>query len=137
MTSSSELNKAKFFERIIAESNGNFEEEEIGRDITGSSTELTLPPLHRDLYTPLLWVPELGNDSEMIDQANDEEFEIVLLEEEGLDKLDMDIEMDHESGLWNKVQRSQASGPGVEMPTTETGQRTRMYRSAEFIDDSD
>jgi len=47
--------------------------------------------------------------------------------------LDMDIEMNHESGLWDKTpQKFQNSSPTI----TKMGQRT-MYKSVELIEDSD
>lgn len=107
--------------------NGNTEE--VVREFAGSNSETRVSPLHRDIYTPLVWLPEPGDDQEVAEHMNDGETDSELLEEEGLDKLDMDVEMAHESGLWEKAQRFQASGPSV-------GVRT-VYRSAEFIDDSD
>ena len=133
MTHSKELNKERFFERTIAEMNCDIEAGEIE---TESGHEVTVPPLHRDIYTPLVWIPELEDDSEMTDYTSDEELDRELSEEEELDRLDMDAEMDHELGLWDKAQRFETSGLSVEVPSTRMGQRT-MYKSAEFIEDSD
>jgi hypothetical protein len=133
MTNFRELDKARFFDRIIAEMNGNTEAE---NEFTGSGSEATVSPLHRDIYTPLVWVPELGEDSEVADHANDEELDGELLEEEELDELDMDVEMDHESELWDRARRFQISESCVEVPTTKMGQQT-VHRSAEIIEDSD
>lgn len=136
MTGSRKINKTRFFERLIAEMNGHTEADEIGRVSTGSGLGAAVSPPERDIYTPQVWVPELGDDSEMSDHTNDEELDSELLEEEELDGLDMDVEMKHESGLWDKAQRFQTSGPSVDVPITKTGQRT-TYKSAEFIEDSD
>src|SRR5258708_7411942 len=129
MTCSRDLNKASFFDRIITEMSGNTEAEEVAREFNGGSSEAAVSPLHRDIYTPLVWIPEPGDDQEVAGHTNDEEMDSELLEEEELDKLDMDVEMAHESGLWDKAQRLQASGPS-------DGVRT-LYKSVEFIDDSD
>ena len=56
MTCSRELNKAKLFEKIIAEMNGNIEAEETATGFTGSGPKGTTLPVHRDLYTPLVWI---------------------------------------------------------------------------------
>ena len=129
MTWSRNLDRASFFDRMIIEMNYDTEAKEIVRESTGRSPEATILPLHRDIYTPLVWIQEPGDDQEVADHTSDEEMDSELLEEEELDKLDMDVEMAHESGLWDKAQRLQTSGPSVEVRT--------VYRSAEFIDDSD
>jgi hypothetical protein len=135
MANSRELNKTRFFENIIADMDGDIEEE-IGRDFTDSGPDATFLPLHRDIYTPLVWVPELGDDVEMTDNTSEEELDTELLEEEELDELDMNDEMTHESELWEKAQKSQVSGPDVGVLITEKGRRA-MYKSVEFIEDSD
>lgn len=134
MANSRELNKAGFFEGIITDMGASTEAEEIGGAPAESGPDVTLPPLHRDIYTPLVWIPELGDDSEMTDNMNDEELDNELLEEEELDELDMEIEMDHESGLWDKAQGFR--DPKIEGSITKKGQRT-TYKSAAFIEDSD
>ena len=136
MGKSRELNKAGFFEGIIAEMDTNREAEEREEEFAESGPDLTFPPLHREVYAPLVWIPELGDDSEMTDNTNDEELYNELLEEEELDELDMDIEMNHESGLWDKAQKFQNSDPKIEGSITKRGQR-KMYKSAEFIEDND
>ena len=128
MANSRELNKAGFFEGIIADMDVNTEAEEFAE----SGSDVRFPPLHREIDAPLVWIPELGDDSEMTDNTNDEELDNELLEEEELDELDMDIEMNHESGLWDKTQKFQNSSPTI----TKMGQGT-MYKSAELIEDSD
>lgn len=132
MANSRELNKAGFFEGIVADMDVNTEAEEFAE----SGPDVRFPPLHREIYAPLVWIPELGDDSEMTDNTNDEELDNELLEEEELDELDMDIEMNHESGLWDKTQKFQNSSPKIEGTITKMGQRT-MYKSAELIEDSD
>jgi hypothetical protein len=136
MGNSRELNKAGFFEDIIADMDTNTEAEEIEGEFAESGPDVTFQPLHREMYAPLVWIPELGDDSEMADNTSDEELYNELLEEEELDELDMDIEMNHESGLWDKAQKFQNPDPKIEGSITKRGQRT-MYGSAEFIEDSD
>ena len=136
MANSRELNKAGFFEGIITEMNVNVGAGGAEGGFAESGPDVTLPPLHRDIYAPLVWIPELEGDSEMTDNTDDEEVDNELLEEEGLDELDMDIEMEHESWLWDKVQKSRSSDPNNEAPVTKGGQRT-AYKSAEFVEDSD
>jgi len=136
MASSRELNKVEFFERVIADMDDNIGTGGIRGEFAGSGPDVTFPPLHKDIYTPLVWIPELGDDSETIDDTNEEDLDNELLEEEELDELDMDIEMDHESGLWNKTQGFRALGAKTEGSITKRGQRT-TYKSAEFIEDSD
>jgi hypothetical protein len=133
MTNSGELNKETFFEGIIAEMDCNIELENVS---AGGDPEVTFQSLKGDTCSPLLWMPEPGDDTEMSDHTNDEELDDELLEEEELDKLDMDIEVNHESGLWDKANRSQTSGPGAEISIAERGRGT-TYKSAEFIDDSE
>lgn len=136
MTNTGELSKARFFERIIAEMNSSTEAGKIGREFTGDSPEAAPSQPHRDICTPPVWMPELGDDSEMPDNTDEEELDSELSEEEELDKLDMDFEIDLESGLWDEEQRFQTSDPSIEMTITRAGQRT-IYKSAEFIEDSD
>jgi len=136
MANSRELNKAGFFEGIIADMDVNIEAEEIEGGRAESWPDVTLLPPHRDIYAPLVWIPELRDDSEMSDDTSDEEVDDELLEEEELNELDMDIEMEHESGLWDKAQRSQTSDPNIEAPVTKGGRRT-THKSADFIEDSD
>lgn len=136
MGNSREVNKAMFFEGIIADLDINVEGEETQGGFTESGPDVTSPPLHREIYAPLVWIPEFGDDSEMTDNTDDEELDNELLEEEELDELDMDIEMKHESGLWDRAQKFQNSDPKIEGPITKGGQRA-MYKSAEFIEDSD
>ena len=136
MANSRELNKTGFFEGIIADMDVNVEAEGIEGELAEGGPDVTFPPLHREIYAPLVSIPELGDDSEMTDNTNDEELDNELLEEQELDELDMDIEMNHESGLWDKAQKFQNPGPKIEGPITKRGQRT-MYKSAEFIEDSD
>lgn len=132
MANSRELNKAIFFEGIIADMGINTEAEEFAE----SGPDARFRPLHREIYAPLVWIPELGDDSEMTDNTNDEELDNELLEEEELDELDMDIEMNHESGLWDRAQKLQNSSPKNEGSITKQGRRT-MYKSAELVEDSD
>lgn len=136
MANSRGLNKTSFFESIIAEMDGNVEAEKIGSEFSENGPDATSLPPHRDIYTPLVWIPEPGEDSEMEDDTDIEELDKELLEEEELDELDMDMEMNHESGLWDKTQRSQTSGSEVQASITKQGQRV-IYKSAEFIEDSD
>ena len=112
--------------------NGNMETEEVN----ASGPEVTIIPPDRGVYTAPVWIPELGDDSEITDHTSDTELDSELLEEEELDKLDMDVEMSHESGLWDKAQKFQASDPSVKLSITETRQG-RMYKSADFIEESD
>ena len=138
MTNHGELNKARFFESIIAEMNnsaelGGIEKE---RELTGGSPDFTFPSLHRDIYTPLVWMTESQDDAEVTDHTDDEELDNELLEEEELDGLDMDVEMNHESGLWNKAQRFQTLGPDPDASIGKAAHGT-TYKSAEFIEDSD
>jgi len=133
MASSRELNKAGFFERVITDMDGNIG---TGGESAGSGPDVTLPALHKDIYSPLVWIPELGDDSEMAENTNEEDLDNELLEEEELDELDMDVEIGHESGLWDKAQGFRTLGGKIEGPTTKRGQRT-TYKSAEFIEDSD
>lgn len=88
------------------------------------------------MYAPLVWIPESDDDSEMTDNTSDEELYNELLEEEELDELDMDIEMNHESGLWDKAQKFQDSDPKLEGSITKRGERT-IYKNAESVEDSD
>jgi len=136
MGNSRELNKAGFFEDIIADMDTSTGIEETEGEFAEGGPDVTFPPLHREMYAPLVWFPEFGDDSEMTDNTNDEELDNELLEEEGLDELDMDIEMNHESGLWDKAQKFQNLDPKIEGSITKRGQRT-MYKSAKFIEDSD
>jgi len=136
MGNSRELNKTGFFEGIVADMNIDIGAKETGGEFVEGSPDVALPPLHRDIYAPLVWIPEPGDDSEMTDNTDEGELERELVEEEELDELDMDIEVEHESGLWNKAQRVQTSGPETEALTTKRGQLT-AYKSAEFIEDSD
>jgi hypothetical protein len=132
MANSRELNKAGFFGGIIADMDINTEAGETVGKFTGSCPGVAFPTLHRDIYAPLVWMPELGDDAEMSDSTDDDEVDHELLEEEELDELDKDIEMDHESGLWDKAQKFQTSGPKI----TRGGQQT-THKSTEFIEDSD
>lgn len=132
MANSRELNKAGFFEGIIADMDINTEAGETVGKFAGSGPDVTFRTLHRDIYAPLVWMPELGDDAEMSDSTDDDEVDHELLEEEELDELDKDIEMDHESGLWDKAQKSRTSGPKI----TRGGQQT-THKSTEFIEDSD
>ena len=136
MGNSRELNKAGFFEDIIADMDTSTGMEETEGEFAEGGPDVTFPPLHREMYAPLVWFPEFGDDSEMTDNTNDEELDNELFEEEGLDGLDMDIEMNHESGLWDKAQKFQNPDPKIEGSITKRGQRT-MYKSAKFIEDSD
>ena len=136
MANSRELNKAGLFERIVADMNVNIETKEKNGESTKSDLEVASLPLHRDIYAPLVWIPELGDDSGMTDSTDDEGVDNELSEEEELDELDMDIEMEHESWLWDKAQKFRTSGSNTEVPIMERGQRT-TYKSAEFIEDSD
>ena len=136
MGNSRELNKAEFFEDIIADMDTNTTAEEAEGKFAESCPDVTFPPVHREMYAPLVWIPESGDDSEMTDHTNDEELYNELLEEEELDGLDMDIEMNHESGLWDKAQKFQNSDLKIERSITKRGRRT-MYESVEFIEDSD
>jgi len=136
MGNSRELNKAGFFEGVVADMDTNTEAEETGGEFAESGTDVTFPPLHREMYAPLVWIPESDDDSEMTDNTNDEELYNELLEEEELDELDMDIEMNHESGLWDKAQQFQNSDPKIEGSIRKRGQRT-IYKNAEFVEDSD
>ena len=131
MANSRELNTAGFFEDIVADMSVNIEAE-----TTEGVPDATLLPPHRDIYTPLVWIPESRDDSEMTDNTSDEDVEDELLEEEELDEWDMGIEMEHESGLWDKTQRFQTSGPKTEAFITKGGRQT-THRSAEYIEDSD
>ena len=89
------------------------------------------------MYAPLVWIPESDDDSEMTDNTSDEElYNELLEEEEELDELDMDIEMNHESGLWDKAQKFQDSDPKLEGSITKRGERT-IYKNAESVEDSD
>lgn len=136
MGNSREPNKAGFFEGIIADMGINAEAEETEGGFTGSGPDVTFPPLHREMYAPLVWIPELGDDTEMTDNTDDEELCNELLEEEELNELDMDIEMNHESGLWDRAQELQNSDPKIERFITKRGRQT-MHKSAEFIEDND
>ena len=133
MTHSRELNKASFFDGIIVEMGCNIESEKV---LNGRDPEVMLQSPIEDTCSSLLWVPEPGDDTEMSDQTNDEELGDELLEEEELDKFDMETEANHESGLWDKAQRSPISSPGAEVSIGERGRGT-AYKSAEFIDDSE
>lgn len=136
MTNSRELNKAAFFEDLVAEMNVTTGAEETEAESTKGCPDATLSPLHRDIYAPLVWISEPEDDSEMSDDTDDEAVDDELLEEAQLDELDMDIEMEHESGLWGRAQRSQVSGPKTEVPITKGGRR-KAYNSMELIEDSD
>jgi len=136
MANSRELNKAGFFEGIVADMDINFEAEKKEGEPAESWLDVALLPPHRDIYAPFVWIPELRDDSEMTDNTSDEEVDDELLEEEELDELDMDIEMEHESGLWDKAQRLQTSGPKIEAPLTKGGRR-KANKRAEYIEDSD
>jgi len=136
MANSRELNKAGFFEGVVADMGIDIGAEKTEGELTESWPEAEFLSSHRDIYAPLVWIPELRDDSEMTDNTSDEEVGDELLEEEELDELDMDIEMDHESGLWDTAQRLQTSGPKIEAPLTKGGRRTTNKR-AEYIEDSD
>jgi len=136
MANSRELNKAGFFEGIVADMDINIEAEKTEGGPAENWLDAVFLPPHRDIYAPLVWIPELRDDSEMTDNTSDEEVGDELLEEEELDELDMDIEMEHESGLWDKAQRRQTSSPNIEAPLTKGGRRTTNKR-AEYIEDSD
>lgn len=131
MANAREPNKARFFEAIVADVGVN-----VGTEETEGDSTVTLLPLHRDIYAPLVWIPELGDDSEMTDNTDDEEVDNELMEEAVLDELDMGIEMEHESGLWDKAQRFRTSNPKIEASITKRRQRT-TNKSSEFIEDSD
>ena len=136
MANSRKLNKAGFFEGIVADMDINIEAEKAEGELAESLLDAALLPPHRDIYAPLVWIPDPRDDSEMTDNTSDEEVDGELLEEEELDELDMDIEMEHESGLWDKAQRLQTSGPKIEALLTKGGRRTTNKR-AECIEDSD
>jgi len=136
MANSRELNTAGFFEGIVADVDVGVEGEKTEGEPAESWPDVTFLPPHRDIYTPLVWIPESRGDSEMTDDTSDEEVDDELLEEEELDEFDMDVEMEHESGLWDKAQRFQTSGPDVEASITKGG-RQMAHRSAVYIEDSD
>jgi len=136
MGNSRELNKAGSFEGIIADMDANAEAEKTEGESVESGPNVRLPPLRREVYAPLVWIPEPADDSEMTDNTDDEELDNELIEEEELDELDMDVEMKHESGLWDKTQKFQDSGPVIARTITKEGQRA-VYKSAEFVEDSD
>lgn len=136
MANSRELNKTGFFEGIVADMDINIEAEKTEGELAESWLDVAFLPPHKDIYAPLVWIPELKDDSEMSDNMSDEEVDDELLEEEELDELDMDIEMEHESGLWDRAQRFQTSSPKIEAPLTKGGRRTTNKR-AEYIEDSD
>ena len=132
MANSRELNKAGLFESVVTDMDVNTKVEQSAE----SGPDVTLLSLHKDVYAPLVWIPEPEDDWEMSDNTDDEEIDKELLEEEELDQLDMDIEMEHESWLWDKAQKSQTSGPKTKAPVTKRGRGT-THKSAEFIEDSD
>ena len=136
MGNSRELNKAGYFEGIIAEMDANAEAEGTEGELVESGPNVTFPPFRREVYAPLVWIPEQGDDSEMTDNTDDEELDNELIEEEELDELDMDAEMKHESGLWDKTQKFQDSGLVIERTITKGGQLA-AYKSAELVEDSD
>ena len=136
MANSRELNKTGFFEAIVADMDINIEAEKTEEELAESWLDAASLPPHRDIYAPLVWIPEPRDDSEMTDNTSDEDVDDELLEEEELDELDMDIEMEHETGLWDKAQRLQTCGPNIEAPLTKGGLRTTNKR-AEYIEDSD
>ena len=111
MGNSRELNKARSFEGIIADMDANAEAEKPEGELVERGPNVTFPPLLREVYAPLVWIPELGGDTEMTDNTDDEELDNELMEEEELDELDMDAEMKHESELWDKTQKFRDSGP--------------------------
>jgi hypothetical protein len=138
MTNHRELNKERFFDSIIAEMKSKAESNGIEREkeFFESGSDVTFPSLHGDIYTPLVWMTELEEDSEMTDHTDDDELDNELLEEEELDGLDMDMEMRHESGLWDRAQGFHTLDPDAATSIQKSGQRT-TYKSAEFIEDSD
>ena len=136
MGNSRELNKARSFEGIIADMDANAEAEKPEGELVERGPNVTFPPLLREVYAPLVWIPELGGDTEMTDNTDDEELDNELMEEEELDELDMDAEMKHESELWDKTQKFRDSGPVIERTITK-GEQRAAYKSAEFIEDSD
>lgn len=136
MGNSRELNKAGTFEAIIADMEANATAEKTRGELVESGPNVTVPSLRREVYAPLVWIPEPGDDSEMTDNTDDEELDNELIEEEELDELDMDAEMKHESGLWDKTQKFRDSGLVIERTITKEGQRA-VYKSAELVEDSD
>lgn len=133
MTKFRELSKVRFFQNIITEMDGSAESK---RASTHSGPYVESRSLHKDIYAPLVWVPELGDDEELADDTIDKEIDDELSEEEELDEFDMDIETNYELKLWDKVHRFQTLDRGTEASITKGRQQT-TYKSAEFIGDSD
>lgn len=136
MANHRELNKARFFENIIAEMNHDVESEGIGWGCPEHGPGVPFPPLHGDIYAPLVWIRESGDDSEMADHTDDEDLANELLEEEELDGVDMDVETSHESRLWDKIQMFRTTGQDAEVSVKKTGRQT-AYKSVEVIENSD
>jgi len=136
MANHREPNKARFFENIIAEMNHDVESEGMGRECPEHGPGVPSPPLHQDIYAPLVWIRKSEDDSEMADHTDDEDLANELLEEEELDGVDMDVEMSHESGLWDKVQMFRTAGQDAEASVKKTGRKTG-YKSVEVIENSD